>query len=343
MQKVRLGKTELVAAEVGFGGIPIIPLAFDEAVRIVRHCYERGINFFDSANAYGDSEKKIGEALSGVRDKVILATKTGRRDADGAAKHIARSLENLKTDRLDIYQFHNVANEEALNQILAPGGAYEAVSRARDEGKIRFISFSSHDIATSVKACRTGLFSTVQFPFNFIESDPADELHRVALDLDMGVIGMKPMGGGLLERVDLCFKFLQQYPYSLPIPGIAAISEIDEILDLYDRRPPLTEADRRDIAAIRAELGTRFCHRCGYCTPCEQAVQIPVVLGFKASARRLSPPVVMAMVKEAMAGAENCTECEECLEKCPYHLPIPELLKENIEAYRAYAARHGLA
>jgi len=342
MRKVRLGKTELMVTEVGFGGIPIIPLAFDEAVGIVRHCFERGINFFDTANAYGDSEKKIGEALSGVRDQIILATKTGRRDAEGAAKHIARSLEQLKTDHVDIYQFHNVGNEEALNQILGPGGAYEAAARARDEGNIRFISFSSHDIALSIKACRTGRFATVQFPFNFIESDPANELHKVAQEMDMGVIGMKPLGGGLLERADLCFKFLQQYPYNVPIPGIAAISEIDEILDLYEHREPLTETDRRDIETMRSELGSHFCHRCGYCMPCEQAIQIPVVLGFRASARRLSPPVVQGMVKAAMASAENCIECEECLEKCPYSLPIPELLKENLEAYRAYAAQHGL-
>ncbi|TET82927.1 MAG: aldo/keto reductase, partial [Desulfobacteraceae bacterium] len=206
MKSVRLGKTGLLVSEVGCGGIPIIPLSFDQGVSVVRHCFEQGITFFDTANMYGDSEKKIGYALKLIRDKVVLATKTLKRDSEGALKHIASSLENLETDRIDIYQLHNIGNEEKLDKVLAPGGAYEAVNKARSEGKINFIGFSSHDIATAMKTCRTGLFSTIQFPFNFIEHDPSDELFKIAQELDMGIIAMKPLGGGLLDRADLCFR-----------------------------------------------------------------------------------------------------------------------------------------
>jgi predicted aldo/keto reductase-like oxidoreductase len=341
MKTVRFGKTGLTVSELGFGGIPIIPLDFNDAVKVVCHCFERGITFFDTANAYADSERKIGEALEEVRDKVILATKTGKRDAEGAAKHIGYSLENLRTDYIDIYQFHNIGNENALEQILKSGGAYEAVGKAHEEGKIRNIGFSSHDIATAIKCCNTGRFSTIQFPFNFIEKDPADELFKVAQDQDMGIIAMKPLGGGLLERADLCMKFLQQHPYALPIPGISTIEEADEIIELYLSPRPLSGEDQKEIEQIRSELGSRFCHRCGYCLPCEQGVMIPNIMSFRSQSRRFPPAVVFAMVKKAMDTVEECTECGECLERCPYSLEIPDLIREHRSVYKEYEARNG--
>ena len=340
MNTVRFGKTGLMVSEIGFGGIPIIPLDFEDGVKVVRHCFERGITFFDTANAYADSERKIGKALEGVREKIILATKTGKRDAEGAAKHIEYSLDNLRTDYIDIYQFHNIGNEKALEQILAPGGAYEAVGKAHEEGKIRNIGFSSHDIATAIKGCRTGRFSTLQFPFNFIEKDPADELFKVAQDQDMGIIGMKPLGGGLLERADLCMKFLQQHQYVLPIPGISSIEEADEIIELYLSPKPLSDVDQKEIEQIRSELGSRFCHRCGYCLPCEQGVMIPNVMSFRSQSRRFPPAVVVILVKKAMESVDECTDCGECLERCPYSLEIPDLLKEHLSVYKEFEAQH---
>ena len=340
MKKIRLGKTDVMVSEVGFGGIPIIPLNLEDAIKVVCHGYDMGITFFDTANMYGDSEKKIGQALEPVRDNVILATKTLKRDAEGAAKHIAYSLDNLRTDRIDIYQLHSLSDEKTLEQVLASGGAYNAVSKAQSEGKIRFIGFSSHDIATSLKACRTGFFSTIQFPFNFIERDPAYELFRVAREQNMGIIAMKPLGGGLLERADLCFKFLQQYEDVVPIPGFSSIEEIDEIIELYLSPETLTRDDNIEIEKIRSELGKTFCHRCGYCVPCEQEVKIPEVLSFRSNSKRLAPDIVIMMGKDPMESAENCDECGECLEKCPYKLPIPEVLRENLSAYKEFVAQH---
>ncbi len=339
MQSIRLGKTELLVSELGFGGIPIIIQSFDDGAEMVRYCFDKGINFFDTANMYADSEKKIGVALESVRDKVIIATKTLNRDAEGTAAHIALSLENLKTDYLDLFQFHNIATDEELKQVLAPDGAMKAVKEAMATGKIRHIGFSSHNLETAIKVCQTGLFSTIQFPFNFIEKEPLDELFQVARELDMGIIAMKPLGGGLLESANLCFKYLQQYPDIMPIPGIATREELDEILALYESPQLLNQAELDEIERIRGDLGKNFCHRCRYCLPCEQEVQISEIMTFGSMARRLAPNVAVMLTKDAMESVDNCTDCEECLPKCPYHLAIPEVIREQREKYDAVLAQ----
>jgi predicted aldo/keto reductase-like oxidoreductase len=333
MKIKELGKTGLKVSELGFGGIPIIPLGVEEAVTVVRHCFDLGITFFDTANMYGDSESKIGQALEKVRGKVVLATKTLDQTYEGAAGHIDQSLENLKTDTIDLYQLHNISKEADLDQILAKDGALEAVKEAQAAGKIKVIGFSSHDIATATRICRMDLFSTIQFPFNFIEHDPADELFKAAKKSGMGIIAMKPLGGGLLERADLCFKFLQQFPDVIPIPGIQSREEMDEITALYQTPTPLSQTDRADIEKIQSQLGKRFCHRCGYCLPCEQGVMITEVMAFRSMARRLAPSIAVMIGQKAMDSVELCTECGECLEKCPYSLPIPDVLRENLSAF----------
>ena len=333
MRKKKLGRSGLEVSEIGFGGIPIIPLPPDEAATVVRHCFDLGIRFFDTANMYPTSEEKIGAALADVREQVVFATKTTERDAKGATAHIELSLKQLNTDWIDLYQFHNVSNPEALQQIKAPGGAYEAVSRAREAGRIRCIGISSHSIPTATAALETGLFQTLQFPFNFIESDPEEALFPLARSLGVGLIGMKPLGGGLLERADLCFGFLQQHPDVVPIPGIRSRAEADEIFALYRNPQRLTETHMEAMAEIRSVLGEKFCHRCEYCMPCEQGVQISGVLMFRAAAKRLAPENVKLWLGEAMQTVEQCIECGECEQKCPYQLPIADLLRENLTLY----------
>jgi predicted aldo/keto reductase-like oxidoreductase len=326
----------LEISEIGFGGIPIIPLPAEEAVSVVKYCFDRGVTFFDTANMYPTSEEKIGTALKAVRKQVVIATKTTQRDAKGAADHIDLSLRQLQTTWIDVYQLHNVSNPEALEHVLAPQGAYAAAVKARDAGKIRFIGISSHSISTAAQALKTGLFQTLQFPFNFIESDPAENLFPLATQNKVGIIGMKPLGGGLLERAALCFKFLQQHPEVVPIPGIRSKQEADEIIALYRKPQMLSEADWKDIETIRTALGKKFCHRCEYCMPCEQGVQIPSVLIFQAAAKRLSREDVRGWIGKAMESVEQCVECGECEQKCPYSLPIADLLKENLALYRQY-------
>lgn len=338
MKSVQLGRSGLVASEIGFGGIPIIPLHHEAAVEVVRHCHARGITFFDTANMYGNSEKMIGEALAQVREKVVIATKTTRRDKAGASEHIELSLKRLKTGFIDLYQFHSVSKDEDLETILSPVGAMRAVREAVAAGKIRHVGLTSHSIEVALKACRTGLFETLQFPFNFIEHEPAGELFQVAREQKMGLIAMKPLGGGLLQKASLCFKFLQQYPDVVPIPGISKPAEIDEIIELYAHREPLSDQEKAEIEAIRAELGDKFCHRCGYCQPCEQGVAITDVLMFRSMARRLPPKVAAALSQKAMDTVDQCSECGECVDRCPYELDIPVLIRELREMHAAIGA-----
>ncbi len=328
MRRRQLGKTGLEVSEIGVGGIPITRPDLSEAVEIIRYSFELGVTFFDTARFYGDSESKFGAALEPIREDIVLATKTMARDAAGVSVQLEESLKNLKTDFVDIYQAHNISTRDDLDQILGPGGAYEAFQQAREQGRINHIGFSSHNPEIALKACQTGLFETLQFPFNFVEHDAAGGLFRVAGEMEMGIIGMKPLGGGLLGRSELCFGFLQGYDQVVPIPGIQSKAEIDEIVSLYRLRRSLSDKDWQEIEEIRRELGDNFCRRCGYCLPCEQGVLIPYVLLFKAQMKRFPRAMVIGLAEKSMQSAEECIECGECSEKCPYGLSVPELIKE---------------
>jgi len=341
MKKNRLGKTGLMVSELGFGGIPIMQLDANDGAEMVRYCFDRGVNFFDTANMYMDSEGKIGQALEGVRDRVIIATKTLERSRGKASEHIANSLKQLRTDHIDLFQFHNLSEESELEAVLAPGGAMEAAADAKDRGQIRHIGFSSHNKDAALKVVQTGLFETVQIPFNFVETQALEALHSAALEQDMGIIAMKPLGGGMLERADLCFKFLQQYPHVIPIPGVSNKREFDQIMAMYETPQALTDRDRQDMESIRERLGDSFCRRCGYCLPCPQGVMIREVQMFPAIMNRLSPRQAVGFMKGAIATVDECVECGECEEKCPYNLPIVEMIRRHSERYRELEASLG--
>jgi len=342
MKSARLGKTGLEVSELGFGGIPITRLDLAEAVELVKYSFDRGITFFDTAYVYGDSEAKMGAALQGLRDQVVLATKTLVRDAAGARAQLEESLRRLRTDYIDLYQLHNLSNDEAIDQALEPGGAYEAAVQARDEGKVRHIGFTAHNLDIAEKACRTDLFTTIQVPFNLIEHDPDRTLLPLAREKGMGIIAMKPFGGGLLQRAELCFGFLQQYGDIIPIPGLQTKQEVDENIRCYESPKTLTKQDWEEIEGIRSELGERFCHRCEYCLPCPEEVEVWKVLLFEAQTKRFPPEMVMKLSEEPMKTAENCVQCGECTEKCPYELPIPDMISKSLEQYWNYRELHGL-
>lgn len=342
LRTIDLGRSGLKVTEIGCGGIPIMRVGLEEAKLIIRHCFQLGIRFFDTAHVYNDSEEKMGSALEPFRDEVVLATKVWAKDAAGAAKELALSFDRLRTRRIDLIQCHNVSNQEDLDKVMGPGGSYEILAKAKAEGKVGAIGFSSHNPDIAGKAIRTGKFTTLQFPFNFIENDPEEKVFPVARQRGMGIIAMKPLGGGLLDRADLCFRFLQQVPDVVPIPGIQSIKEIDEIVGCYQGRRPLSHDDREQMQRIRNDLGGRFCHRCEYCMPCEQGVQIPKVLLIKSQVRRFTPKQLAFIAREAVASVEKCVDCEECVEKCPYSLPVPEMLKENAEIFKKFLTEHGL-
>jgi len=342
LKTIDLGRSGLKVTEVGCGGIPIMRVGLEEAKVILRQCFQLGIRFFDTAHVYNDSEEKMGLALEPFRDEVVLATKVWAKDAAGAANELAMSFDRLRTKRIDLIQCHNVSNQPDLDKVMGPGGSYEMLAKAKAEGKVGAIGFSSHNPDIAVKAIRTGKFATLQFPFNFIENDPEEKVFPVARQRGMGIIAMKPLGGGLLDRGDLCFRFLQQHQDVVPIPGIQSVMEINEIVGYYQGRRPLSHDDRAQMQRIRNELGGRFCHRCEYCMPCEQGVQIPKVLLIKSQVRRFSPRQLALIAKEAVASVEKCVDCSECVEKCPYSLPVPDMLNENAEIFRKFLIEHGL-
>ena len=333
MKMRKLGKTGLTVSEVSFGAIPIIRLERQEAVRVLRHAFDRGINFFDTANAYFDSEEKIGLAFEGMRDRIILASKSLRRDGEGLREHLDRSLRLLKTDHLDLYQLHQVAQDKDWEAITAPGGALEEVARAQAAGKVRHLGVTSHSLKMALKLIRTGLFSTIQFPFNFIEEGAKEELIPEACRLNMGFIVMKPFAGGVIDNAEVVFKYLREHPEVVPIPGFEAIPQVDEVLSFYAAPNRITDQDHAVMDHYRKELGKRFCRRCEYCQPCPQGVMITMAMGYRIVLARTSPAVAAEFCRTAMESVPNCTACGVCMKRCPYDLPIPEMLKNNYELY----------
>ena len=338
MQYRKLGKTGLMISEVGFGCIPIIRLSSEEAVHVLKYAFDKGINFFDTANAYRDSEQKIGMALHACRDKIVLATKTGRRDAAGATEHIENSLRMLRTDYIDLFQFHQVSKEEDWKAITAPGGAMEAVLKAKEQGKIRHIGITSHSYEMALKLIKTELFATIMFPFSFIEDSALGEMLNLTKDLDMGFFAMKPFGGGVIDNAALAFKYLRQYPETIPIPGFDSTVYIDEVLSFYEQANNVTQQDLDLMKKYRDDLGSQFCRRCEYCQPCPNGVMITPAMGYPFVAKRMSPSVSVEFSQKPMDSVENCINCGECIERCPYELPIPDVLQRNYELYTKHKA-----
>jgi len=336
MEQVRLGKTELMVSRVGFGGIPIQRLTESAAIRVVRACLDMGITFIDTANGYTTSEERIGKALLGCREQVVVATKTGARDKAGAQAHLELSLQRLQTDYLDLWQFHGVSTPQALEQVLGPDGAMEAALAAKQAGTVRHIGVSSHSMEVALKMVPTGHFETIQFPFNFVTREPADELLPLAQAHDLGFIAMKPFAGGLLGKANLSIKWLLQFEGVVPDPGIETVQEMAEIVSLLEDSSVLTAEERQEIEDVRAELGTRFCRRCEYCQPCPQEIAISTVMNIGSFYKRFPPERFFSgRFPQTVERAKTCLECGDCEERCPYHLPIRQMLVENVAFYES--------
>ena len=249
----------------------------------------------------------------------------------------------MKTDYIDIYQLHQIAQEKDWESVTRPGGTMEAVIRAKEQGKIRYIGVTSHNLVMAVKLVKTGMFSTVQFPFNFIEDAAKDELHAVARERGMGILAMKPFAGGVIDNGRIAFKFLREYPDVIPLPGFDSSEKVDEVISFYRQRNSVSEKDRKLMEKYRLELGKQFCRRCEYCQPCPQGVMITTAMAYKVIASRMSPPVAVEFCRVPMETIPLCTECRECIERCPYELPIPDMLKEYYDLYEQHRAENCLA
>ena len=336
MRYQQLGNTGLTVSELGFGGIPILRLESSLAERIVSHAFEKGITFFDTANAYRDSEEKMGRAFAGMRNKVVIATKTMRRDGPGALEQLELSLKRLQTDYIDLFQLHQVAQENVWQTITAPGGALEVLQKAKEAGKIRFLGVTSHSRPMAIKLIQTGLFSTVQFPFNFIEEAASADLHPEARRLGVGILVMKPFAGGVIDNATVAFKFLRQFPDAIPLPGFDSLEAVDEVVSFYETPNRVSDEDEAMMQTYRREMGQQFCRRCEYCQPCPQGVMITPAMGYQVVARRMSPAVSVDFSRAAMETVPQCIDCGVCLQRCPYNLPIPTMLKKHYAMWQQH-------
>ncbi len=333
MQTVRLGKTGIVVSKNGFGALPIQRVGMEDACKILRAAYAGGINYFDTARFYTDSEAKIGEALSDVRDKIIISSKTMRTEVEGFWRELKLSLSLLKTDYIDIYQFHNPPFCPKPNDGT---GLYEAMLEAKAKGMIRHIGITSHKLKIAEEAVRSGLYETLQFPFSYLASEKEEALVRLCEEHDVGFICMKALAGGLITRSDVAYAYLADFPVA-PIWGIQRMSELREFLS-YNDTPPVLDAERRAyIEKEREELAGDFCRGCGYCMPCPVGIEINNCARMSLLLRRAPSAASLTPESQAkMKKIEDCINCGACKSRCPYGLDTPALLRKNYEDYKTF-------
>jgi len=330
-----LGSTGLKVSSIGFGGIPLQRIDKNEAKDIIIKAEENGINFIDTARGYTTSEEFIGEALEGRRDKWIIATKSMVRDKESMINDVKTSLKNLRTEYIDIYQFHNIKTMEEYEKVLSENGAYSALQQFKEEGKIGHIGITSHSIDMLKIAIESGKFETVMYPYNIVEKQ-AEDLFTRAKELNIGVIAMKPMAGGALTEGTLALKYiLQNDNVTCAIPGMASIKEVEENSKVGSSKNVLTEEEISRIKDIAAELGTEFCRRCSYCAPCPKGIDIPNIFLLQGYKERYNLAEWAEKRYSAQkVTAQDCVECGACEQKCPYDLPIRKMLKKAKETFK---------
>jgi len=363
MEKRRLGRTGLQVSVIGFGGIPIIALSRKEAEKVVRYAFEKGINYFDTARAYGDSEEKIGAALKDVRDNVVIATKTHQRTREDAARAgLKQSLRNLQTDRIDLVQLHGIDNEETLNKAMGSDGSLNALKEAKAQGKIGYIGISGHNPYVLMKAIKTGDFDTVLVPLNILERRATEELIPLAKELDIGVIIMKSMGGcggpleypqrearflgrpeldwpdssefidhfgkNGIERAQRSLRFVLAHDIDTVIPGFRSMEEIDFAVKVAEEFKGLTPKEEKTYKFGDLPLEP-FCRGCGLCMPCPDGVDIQVILRWDVYNTFYNiKNWTREQYPKLRTKVNSCAECGECERKCPYKLPVISMLKE---------------
>ncbi len=333
MQYITLGKTGLKIARLGFGGIPIQRIDKEGTRELVLKMREMGVNFIDTARGYTVSEEYLGYALEGVREDFVLATKSMSRDKAGMARDIEQSLCNLKTDYIDLYQVHN-ASVEQLKTVAAAGGALEALKEAKAAGKIGHIGVTAHAVEAFAYALTLDWVETVMFPYNIVESQGEDLIARCR-ERNIGFIDMKPLAGGAIEDATLAIRYiLDNDAVSVVIPGMATAEELLQNVAAANNTAPLTADEQAKIARIRETLGTQFCRRCNYCAPCTVGIGIPGVFLFEGYLSRYGLENWARERYATMAvKASACVECGVCETRCPYDLPIRQMLRSAAEKF----------
>jgi predicted aldo/keto reductase-like oxidoreductase len=336
MKTTRLGKTGIWVSRSAFGALPIQRIRTEEAVTILRAALDGGINFFDTARAYTDSEAKIGVAFRDKRDKVVLATKTQSQTAEGLAADLEKSLSELRTDYVDLYQFHLAKKCHAPGD---PDGLYDAALKARAEGRIRHIGITTHRLDVALEAAKSGLYETLQFPLSYLSSDADLEAVRLCREGDIGFIAMKALSGGLITDVAAAFSWMRRQDGVFPIWGIQRMSELEEFLAL-EENPPEYDASMRDrIESDRRELSGSFCRGCGYCLPCPSGIEINWIARMPQVLRRMKAgDFLTGEWRAKMKRSLECVHCGLCSSRCPYELDAPSLIEAAYADYVEFAA-----
>jgi len=333
MQYVELGRTGLKISRLGFGGIPIQKIDAAGTKVLMHQLKDAGINYIDTARGYTVSESYLGEALEGIREHFVLATKSMARDKAGMAADIETSLKNLRTDYIDLYQVHN-PNVAQLEQVIAPGGALEALLEAKAAGKIGHIGLTGHSTEVFEKALELDWVETFMFPYNIVETQGERLMTRLAKK-GIGFVCMKPLAGGAIEDATLALRYICANPdVTVVIPGMAEEKEIAQNIAAVSDDSPLSYEEKVRINEIRSSLGTEFCRRCNYCAPCTEGIAIPNVFLFEGYLTRYgledwARSRYATMAKKASA----CIGCGACESRCPYNLPIRKMLKRAAEKF----------
>ena len=331
MERRKLGRTGLEVSVVGFGGLPLMQVPGPEARVLIAGALACGISFFDTAADYGESEVRIGSAVADCREEVVLATKAPSRTAREARKDVRRACRRLGTKAIDLFQIEGVSTLSRLEAVLEPGGPLEGLLTQRDAGRIRHIGLTGHNcevLAEAIQRCED--IAAVQFPFNILENDHTKgALLRVAAARGAGTIAMKPLAGGVLPEPLKALRWVLTQPITTAIPGMVSADEITANAAIGAKPEPLTPAEEADLRRRAAALGDRFCRRCMHCEPCPQGIAIYhiIELGQKVTLPQVAG--LMREIYEAMpVKADACAECGECEDRCPYHLPVMELLRQ---------------
>ena len=340
MEKMILGRTGLEISRSGFGALPIQRVSFEEAARLLNRALDAGINYIDTARAYSDSEAKIGAGIGNRRSEFFIATKTHAKTGEALKKDLETSLRELKTDVIDVYQFHNPGF------VPVPGGEdglYDAAVQARSEGKIRFIGITQHSIERAFQAVNLGLYDTMEYPFNHLSTERDRELVRLCSEKNVGFVAMKALSGGLVTDARLPFVFLREYANVVPIWGFQKMEELNQIIDMEQNPPVRTDEIDRLIERDRRELSGAFCRSCGYCLPCPADIKIPQANRMmQLLGRAVWQNYVTSEWQREMEKIENCVHCGACAKRCPYGLKPYESMREQLKGYREFVKTHTL-
>jgi predicted aldo/keto reductase-like oxidoreductase len=333
MKYKRLGKTNLKVSQFGFGAVQICRIPEAEAIDLVRESVNRGINLIDTAHDYPDSEDILGKALKGIRDKVFISTKSPETSKDKFLDDLNTSLKRLGTDYIDIFLFHDASKDKKLDELLN-NSVIDALIKEKRKGKIGSIGFSCHNPDIIERYYDIEDFSVIMIPVNFISTEFVEKNYDKLIERDIGIMGMKPLGGGRMEDARVSLKYVNQYEKVIPVIGMQSKSELEENLKLVRMNGSINDSDQKIMKEIKKELGDKFCRGCGYCIPCSQGIDIVQVNFLKVFFKQFSfDKVVNPERTRVVEQVDECIECGECIKSCPYSLEIIDMLKENKDYY----------